>query len=325
MIVGNELLHWVRDRERQRETQRSVDSFRAEWNRLPVHMHFQATMATLEDPNADEVAMAMKRLFADDAWIDVLIASLAAPVRDDPYFQPPFLALNSEIHSGLLVYEDDRVQIAVGVCPAAQLAAKKNGGSGGSVNFNGQVTVLKLVRAGDAVLSFWEARRIADDFSAANAGACRKVGEREIADGEILIVDGRSQSYVIEHANANILLIQAAIKVDQAPLSVEYDAATCAYLGCSATSDADSRLQMIATLVRKLGQEGAFAAIAPLADHPRFFVRWHAMRELIGLDAVAALPRLSAMATLDPHPDVRDAARIALERVQGALGGREAA
>ena len=326
MIVGNELENWVRDRDRQRATQGAIDAFRAAWTRQPVHQHFGAAIAALRHPGADEIALAAKRLFADDAWIEVLAASLAAPMRDDPYFLPPFQALKSEIHSGLLVYEDDHVQIAAGVCGAAQLAAKKNGSRGGSVNFNGQVTVLKFVRAGRATLSFWEAPRITGDFSAAHAGACRKVGERRVAGGEVLIIDGRSQSYVIEHARANILLLQAAIKADRAPLGVEYDAATGAYLGCSATDDADTRIQMMTTLLRKLdGGEAAFVAVAAFLDHPRFFVRWHAMRELLGIDARAARPRLAAMAARDPHPEVRAAAQATLARLDGLSGAREAA
>lgn len=325
MIVGDELRNWVRDPERQRETQGTIDSFRAAWTRQPVHQLFGAAMTALSNPGADEIALLSKRLLADEAWIDVLIASLAAPMRDDPYFLPPFQALKSEIHNGLLVYEDDHVQIAAGICQVTQLAAKKSGRRRGSINFNGQVTVLRFARAGDAILSFWEAPRITGDFSAASAGTCRWVGERRIADGEMLVIDGRAQSYVIEHARTNITVLQAAIKAEQAPLSVEYDAATGVYLGCSATDDADSRVQMIATLARTLGHDDAFTVIATLLDHSHFFVRWHAMRELIGLDPTATLPHLTAMAARDPHPDVRDAARITLDRVQDALGDREAA
>lgn len=325
MIVGSELQSWVQDRGRQRDTQKTIDSFRASWRRQPVHRHFEATMALLRDPVAADVVAAVKDLFANEHWIDVLVSSLAAPMRDDPYFLPPFLAVKNKLHSGLLVYESDHIQIAAGVCQATQLASKKSGGQTGSVNLSGQVTVLKFVRAGGATLSFWEAPPITHGFTGANAGICRRVGSRRIRDGEVLIIDGRSQSYVIDHAVANILLVQAAIKTDRAPLAVEYDSATGAYLGCSATDDADTRVQMIATLARKLGHADAFEAVATLLDHPRFFVRWHAMRELIGIDARAALPRLAAMADRDPHPDVRAAAQATLERVRTALGERQAA
>lgn len=327
MIVGKELEAWIGDRARQDATRQTIESFRTDWPRQPVHQLFGAAMSALRDPDAADVVATIRSLFADDAWVDVLVASLAAALRDESYFLPPFPTIKSAVHSGLLVYEDAHVQIAAGVSQAMQFAAKKNGkSSGGSVNFNGQITVLKLVRAGGATFSFWEAPPITDEFSASSAGRCRRAAERAVRDGEILVIDGRSQSYVIEHAATNLLVLQAAIRTDQAPLSVEYDAISGVYLGCSATDDADSRVQMIATLLRKLGGgEAAFAAIAAYLDHPRFFVRWHAMRELLGIDARAAQPRLAVMAARDPHPEVRAAARAALDRLPATAAAREAA
>ncbi|MBX3562368.1 MAG: HEAT repeat domain-containing protein [Sphingomonas sp.] len=325
MIVGEELRLWLGNHIRQRATQAKIDALGAQWNRGSVHQHFVATVANASPISAATIAEAFRAMFADDAWIDVLIGELANAMRDDPYFVPPFRALKNDIHAGLLVYEDAHVMVAAGVTRALELATHKQGKQGGSINFSGQITVLKFVHGGGAMLSFWEAPRIADDFTAAGAGSCRLVDRRRISDGEILVIDGRSQSYVVDHAGANLLLLQAAIKVDQAPLAVEYDAATGAYLGSSATDDADSRVQMIATLVRKLGHDGAFGAVATLLDHPRFFVRWHAMRELIGIDARAALPHLTAMTARDPHADVRAAAQATLERVRAGLGEKEAA
>ena len=111
----------------------------------------------------------------------------------------------------------------------------------------------------------------------------------------------------------------AEIAVDQAPLSVEYDSATGVYVGCSATGDTSSRIQMISTLFRKLGRNDAFPAIAAFLDHSDFFVRWHVMKELLGIDTAAALPHLKRMAATDPHPDPRRAARTVLDRIEGAV------
>ena len=93
------------------------------------------------------------------------------------------------------------------------------------------------------------------------------------------------------------------IKPDQAPLSVEYDTRDASPMSAAAPrDDGASRIQMIATLLRKLGRDAAFPAIAAFLDHPDFFVRWHVMRELLGIDAAAALPHLKRMAARDPHP-----------------------
>ncbi|MGZ8999177.1 MAG: HEAT repeat domain-containing protein, partial [Allosphingosinicella sp.] len=136
---------------------------------------------------------------------------------------------------------------------------------------------------------------------------------RGVEDGEILIVDGRSQSFIVEQARSNIVLLQATVKPDQAPLSVEYDSANHEYVGCSAADDSASRIQMIATLLRKLDYEAAFPVLVAFLDNSNFYVRWHVMRELLGLDAVASLPFLERMAAGDSHDENRRAARSVLD------------
>ncbi len=329
MIVGEKLKAWTQDRAAQRETQADVDAFGHNWGLGPIHRRFDDAMASLPSPaSAEQVAGTIRLLFADNGWVDVLVSSLAKKMLADPFFDPPFRNLNSDVHSGLLVFEDEKVSIAAGVTGALQLATKKNRPRGAtSVGFSGQLNVLKFVKAGGATLSFWEAPPIDAGFTAAYAGTCHRIGVRTIEDGEIFTVDGRRQSYVIEAQRSSLVMLQATIAVDQAPLSVEYDSATGAWLGCSATGDTSSRIQMITTLLRKLDHQAAFPAIAAFLDHQDFFVRWHVMKELLGLDAEAALPHLKRMAATDPHPDPRRAARLVLDRLEApaAPAKREAA
>jgi hypothetical protein len=321
MIVGEKLKAWTEDRAAQRETQQAVDAFGHDWDLGPVHRRFDAAMASLPAPvTAERVADAVSILFADESWVEVLISSLADRMRADPFFEPPFRNLSNDVHSGLLVFEDEKVSIAAGVTTALQMAAKKNRARGAtSIGFSGQLGVYRFVKSGGATLSFWEAPTIGAGFTGADAGTCRRTGERKIADGETLIIDGRRQSYAVEGLKSSFVLLQASIAVDQAPLSVEYDSATGAYVGCSATGDTSSRIQMISTLLRKLGRDDAFPAIAAFLDHPDFFVRWHVMKELLGIDADAALPHLKRMAATDPHPDPRRAARIVLDRIEAPV------
>lgn len=317
MAAGQQLQHWLADRERQRRTRRAVDGFTRGWDRGPVHLGFGRAMAGLPEQSAEAVAEAVRALFADDCWIEAAIDGLARELEADPFFDPPFRHLNSDIHSGLIIFEDERMSVAAGVADVARLAAKKSAKRGAtSVGFTGRVAVLKFVKAGGARISLWEAPTITAGFTAAEAGRCRKVEERDLKDGEVVTVDGRRKSYVIEKARSNLLILQAEIALDHAPLSVEYDSASLAYVGCSAAGDSASRIQMITTLLRKLGCAGAFAPVADFLDHPDFFVRWHVMKELLGIDAEAALPHLKRMAASDPHPEPRRAARAILDRIE---------
>ena len=327
MKVGPELGQWLDGKDAQRRARSEADRFAAAWNSGPIYKLFSDATAGVEPPTPESVAAALAPLFSQARVIEAVVDALAEPLRQDPFFQPAFRHLDSEIHRGLVLFEDDRVSIAAGVTSIARLAEKKRRTNGrGSIAFSGQVELLHFIKSGGARLSLWEAPRIGDDFQAATAGKCRCVGERLLEDGATMLVDGRYQSFVIEHASANLLVLQATVKPGRAPLSVEYDSISHEYVGCSAADDSASRIQMLATLLRKLGHAAAFPTVAEFLDHPDFFVRWHVMRELLGLDVQAALPHLRRMAAQDPHPETRRAAIAVLERIDGpGRRGREAA
>lgn len=326
MIVGSELAGFAADRRRQRESLEAIARSATDWRQGEYHRRFADTLALVDADDADGIAASVQRLFADDAWLDALIAAFAGELRRNPWFDPPFPALTGDLQTGLLVYDDDKVAIAAGVIRIAQIAERKSGKRGAtSVNFSGQVSVVKFVKAGGATLSFWEAPPIGWDFTGESAGRCRQVERRRIADGETIVVDGRHQGYVIDHVRSSLLVVQAEVKAGRAPVSVEYDSVSHEFVGCSALDDSDSRIQMITTLVRKLGHAEAVPVLVRFLDHPRFFVRWHVMRELLGIDVAAALPHLRRMAAEDPHPDARAVAGTVLGRAEQALGQRKAA
>ncbi len=317
MIPDKRLSEWADTPERYRRSEAGINRFAGEWNQGPHNRRIAAAMSAVSAPKADLVADAVCRLFQDEKWAGALINALTEEMRSDPFFVPPFRHINSDVHQGLILYEDELVSIALGISNAIQLAAKKDMKRGAtSIGFTGQVSVLKFVKSGAARLSLWEAPFIGPDFSRANAGTCRKTGEHHPADGEIMIVDGRFQSFVIEHAQSNVVLLQAVMKPDQAPLSVEYDSACHEYIGCSAADDSASRIQMIVTLLRKLDRADAFPVIAAFLDNPNFYVRWHVMRELLGLDAMAALPFLERMAAEDSHEENKNAAGQVLDSLR---------
>lgn len=322
---GLDLSAWLADITAQHRTRRTIDAVAMEWRSSAAYRRLDAAFATAADDSAETCA-AIAAALLTDGWVDALVASLADRLRSDPLAEPPFQMVDSDFHKGLVVYDRPEVSIALGAINVGRLAAKKTAPRGAtSINFTGKISVLRFIRAGGACLSFWEVPQIGADFSLAAAQLCRDAGKRRIADGEVLIVDGRREAYVIEHARANMLLAQAEISAGQAPVRVEYDSASLAAIGCSANDDGASRIQMMATLLRKLDRRAAFPVLASFLAHPDFFVRWHVMRELIGLDAHAARPHLAALAERDTHPDVRAAAQATLTRLALPAEARKAA
>ncbi|HEV2746347.1 MAG TPA: HEAT repeat domain-containing protein [Allosphingosinicella sp.] len=255
---------------------------------------------------------AAERLMRRTGDIRRLVRELIGEARD-PFFQPPFLVLTSDIASGIMLYDDENVTISVGVTGADALAAKKSGERGpASIHFNGLRTVFHFLKAGGATLSFWEAPPIADHPGGGEGARCRLVERRRIDDGERVALDGRTQSFVIEHATSDIVCIQAAVHAEGAPLAVEYDCRSLEFVGASSTDEGTSRVQMMVSLIRAMDRRDAAPVLEELLAGSDFYTRWYIMRELLALDAEAALPGLRRMAATDAHPEVRDAAAATL-------------
>jgi hypothetical protein len=309
MIPGPALGRWLADRDAQSASYRQVDACAERWSAHPLMGRLHRELVELEAPTAEALIAAAGRFMDQAGEIDAMMRELVAGSRSDPFFRPPFHPLSSEVHNSLLLFHHPDLSISLGVTGLDMLAAKKTGRRGpASINFTGFVTLLRFMKAGGATLSFWEAPPIGEDFSQADAGRCRLVERRRIADGEEFVIDGRRQSFVIEHATSDILFFQAVARAGCAPVGVEYDSDSCDFIGATGTDEASARLEMMVSLLRALDRDDAFPVFEEALDSPQFYTRWHVMSEMLAMDADAALPALRRLAEADPHPDVRAAA-----------------
>jgi hypothetical protein len=309
MIPGPALAQWLVDEPAQRCSYRRVDAAMHKWSASPLMTQLERDIGALE-PRTPDTLLDLARRFMDRTGdIESMMGDFIAECRAEPFFRPPFHPMTNEVQNSLLLYHHRDLWISLGVTSVDMLAAKKAGRKGpGSINFTGFVTLLRFVKSGGATLSFWEAPAITDRFLAGSAGNCRMVGRRRIGDGEEVVVDGRHQSFVIEHASDDILFFQAVTRADCAPVGAEYDSDTLRFVAASSTDDASSRSQMMVSLLRAMERDDAFPIFEELLRSPLFYTRWHVMREMLAMDAEASLPALRRMAAGDPHPDVRAAA-----------------
>jgi hypothetical protein len=314
MIAGEKLAAWLGDREAQGLVRTAVESILREWNGPRILGDIHPELAALTDPTREQVIDIARRIFGRAAVLDELLQALIAQSRANPFFLPPLHPLTSEVHSGLLLFHHPELSIGLGVTPLDLLATKKVFRSGGaSIAFTGVTNLFRYVKSGNALVSFWEVPRISAGFRAEDAGQCKLVGRRRISDGEEFLIDGSRQSFVVEHAEGDIVYLQATIQTGAAPLAVEYDSESLDFINASSTDEASSRVQMMATLLREMDREDAVPVLRQLLDSQHFYTRWHVMREMLALDAEACLPDLRRLAAHDPHPEVRTAARRTLE------------
>ncbi|HEV7660889.1 MAG TPA: HEAT repeat domain-containing protein [Allosphingosinicella sp.] len=325
MIAGAALADWLADRGAQKRSQAALEAMARDWRRHPLMTDLEGALAALPEHSAAAVLQAARGFIDREDDLALLMAQMIAESRADPFFRPPFIPTLSEIHSGLLLFQNPDLTIALGVSGVEMLAAKKAGPRGAtSIGFSGVITLFRYLKSGGATLSFWEAPPITEGFLASQAGKCRLTGRRRIEDGEEIVIDGRYQSFVIEHASSDMLYFQAMIRPESAPLAAEYDSKTLAFVGASSTDEASSRVQMMVSMLRVMERDDALPLIAEALDSPHFYTRWHIMRELLAMDAEAALPPLRRMAACDPHPEVRAAARQTLDLFFADEEGEEA-
>ncbi len=314
MIAGAALAAWLADRDAQKRSHAAVETLARGWSHHPLMTGLERRLASLPNRTAAAVLDAARAFMDRQDDFAALMAEMIAASRADPFFRPPFNPTGSEIHTGLLIFHHPDLSIALGVSGVDMLAAKKAGSRGAtSIGFSGITTLFRYLKAGGATISFWEAPPITEGFLASQSGKCRLVGRRRIEDGEEILIDGRYQSFIVEHASSDMLYFQAMAKPGAAPLAAEYDSKTLAFIGASSTDEASSRVQMMVSMLRVMERDDALPLLAEALASPHFYTRWHVMRELLAMDAEAALPPLRRMATSDPHPEVRAAARQTLE------------
>lgn len=314
MIASEALAAWLADPEAHRRSYQGVDDCVQRWSHHPLMAETERALVMLEDRTPENV-LGVARAFLDRTEdLDALMGDLLSSSAADPFFRPPFLPMSSDVHNAFLLYHHPDLSIGLGVSGVDMLAAKKAGPRGAtSIGFTGVTTLYRYLRAGGATLSFWEAPPITELFDSSRAGTVRLVERRAIHDGEEIVVDGRRQSFIVEHATSDLIFYQALVRVDAAPVSIEYDSKTLSFIGASSTDEASSRVEMIVSLLRTMDREDAVPLIIGALDSPHFYTRWHIMRELLALDAEAALPHLRRMADDDPHPEVRAAAQQTLQ------------
>jgi HEAT repeat protein len=314
MIANAAFAAWLADRDSQLRSSASVDALGAQWSNEPLIRETAHALASLPERNAGAVAEVARGFLDRTGDVERMIEDLLAASRRDPFFRPPLLPIIRETYAALVLFDHPDLMVALGVTGADTVAATRAARRGAaSISFAGTTLIYRFVKAGDAILSFWEAPPITDGFVGAEAGKCRMVGRRRIEDGERMELDGRRQSFVIEHVERDMVFLHAEVLADPAPLVAEYDSTTLALVGASSADQASSRVQMMVSLLRALGRDDAAPLIEEAIAGAPFYARWHIMRELLAMDAEAALPPLRRMAAGDPHPEVRAAAARTLD------------
>lgn len=326
MIANSKLAAWLASPEQQSRSRAAVAQFVGEWGGGPLMGQLDRDLTFMVEKTPAGVVAAVRR-FLDRVDEQGLIPALIARAAADPFFLPPMHPVTSDLFSGLLLFDRPEVSIAFGVTTVDMLAARKANkrSAAGSVVFTGHHSLFRYVKAGGATLSFWELPAVDGAFTASGAPKCRQGGRRRVSDGEEVLTDGTRQTFIVDHADGDMLYFQVVVRTGGAPLALEYDAESRSLIGTTGNDEGGSRVQMMASLLRAMDREDAVPVLRDAMAGTDFHIRWHVMREMLALDAEAALPDLRRMAGEDPHPEVRAAAAQTLRLFFGEEPGAPAA
>ena len=318
MIAGQALAGWLNDRRAQDATLDRLNDARRAWQSKG---ELSALGARLDQAGGDpgRVADLAHEILGDGRLAHYFLSTMLRGLSADPFFTPPLRHMPGAIGDGVRLFSHRDLNISLVVIDADALAARKSAGSDGrALIFPGHVALRRILRAGGASIQRFEAEPAGPDFSLAEQAPCRPGARERLVDGDLLAVDGRSETFTFLHARSAIAYVECEILAGAAPFRVEYDAAALKPVAASSTDPAASRCQMMLSALRALDGAAETSLYDALLDDRSFEVRWHAMRELMLVDSRRAWPRLRRLAASDSHREVRAAAaRAVAARGQG--------
>ncbi|MEY4269530.1 MAG: hypothetical protein RLZZ58_746 [Pseudomonadota bacterium] len=291
-----------------------------------------AVMARVAHAAPDVVFDAMAPHFADHRWVAAMLEEALTAMRADPFASPPLRAFQGGAMIGVVLAEAGPVTLSVMIrrWDSAPAPAPRPGLTPpDAVMFSGGHGMTGFIDPGGATITHYaatlsEAER-AGIYVAAAARPCRCTGAAPARAGDVIRVDQVVQSFNLSGGTGDTVMLQLFVAGPCAVPMREHDAATGALRRLASTARAHSFRQMTLAMLRTMHRRDAAPLFAAALDEPDFALRWQVMREFVALDPAAALPHLAAMASADPHPELRRCATAAHDIVTSAIAAHAAA
>jgi hypothetical protein len=280
----------------------------------------RADLDAMEDPSFEDMLPAFQALLASPSLTRYFEDEVACSLDSDIH-QAHGQAIDNEAMQGLQIIDSQHYAIAVVVSDPTAIADKKRrtANLATSVMMTPKDLLVRFIKAGGARITFYTCDEVNDSNPARPDMRCDAGRTVAVHDGDTFVLRAGRDSFSVESAESVVCFAQAYAKHSTASVMPEFDSGSRRLIGLSATNDKSSRIQMMATILRLFGHERAFEIAEPFAAHQDYFVRWYVMRELIAIDSARALPLVEAMATNDPHPQVRDTAVRTLAMLRPAI------
>lgn len=256
--------------------------------------------------------MAIERLLpwlTDTLWLRGRLGAALALMQRDPFARPPLRPVGGGGYGpgGLILADRGAIRLTLQLWPFAANAPAPTS----TLFVPGRAAVHVLAHGGARLCAHRVAVGAAEEaggFTASAAPPCHSAPPRPLRKGETLLLDTARQSFSLNGASGDVLLLELTVQPPSRLPIRAYDIASGHLLHVSASRRDSSFRAMALALLRHLGRTDAVPLFVAETQSEDFAARWTAMRELVALDSAAACPLLKAMAVADPHPEVRRAA-----------------
>jgi hypothetical protein len=270
-----------------------------------------SAMRQVAGADPDTIFAALMPWLEDHRWVQRRLAAALALSAADPFALPPLRIFSGGALGGIILTEVPPITCSLMIRPFNQPAPRA-----ASVIFSPGHGLTRIIRSGGARIQHYcvalSAEERSGGFRAATA-APLQIGEHgPLADGDQIRVDQQCESFNMTAGPGDLVMLQLFVHQPSRVPMREYDPAAGRLVRSAAAGRATSFRQMGLAVLRAFGRIDAAPLFAAALADDDFAMRWQVMRELLALDAAAALPHLIMMAADDPHPEVRAAASATL-------------
>lgn len=257
-------------------------------------------------------------VFFTKGRVHQILAEERRCAEKNPFFGSSFQPVGGEFFGGIVLVSTDRFTAMLLAIDGfeIELAKRRAPGERRTLTFGGRETFLKFYNAREFTLQTWEMEPFEDaDDLAMLAPSFREGALHTCQTGSVLSFGSNQSFEYTAKAGAHALVLQVQMLHGGLPMTLEFDVDNRKLVGASSPSQEPTRLQMLATAMRIFDRKDAIPQLESLLDHPLHYVRWHAMREFLGVDAERAWPHLLRLMDFDPQPAVRRAAARTVEQI----------
>ncbi|MFN5781696.1 MAG: hypothetical protein ACK442_01395 [Novosphingobium sp.] len=298
MILSSELAALRRDDSPQRRVQQRLVAQAQAWRGSGAGAAIEAELPRLVQGAGLDELPALQALFtpgdpAARTLADGVVYWLAAELANQPLGQVPLRHFHDPLLSTLMLVRCHGASLALQAIDGSGLAGR---GEPASVSFSPHET-WDHVLAGSALAEIVEIARqtsLGVEFARSSA---------QLAAGQVAHRQGRTCAQIVRQVPGILVTLKLQRQCPGEAITREFALTDGRLLHQAAASPRDSRLELTAALLGRMGRRDAAPLLAAMAEETgSAHLRWQALRECLGLDTAQGFAALTMLAQRENDP-----------------------